>query len=356
MHIFLRIRLLGSLTIALSSLAATTTQAAERPADFDTFWDAQLAALANVPPDPVLTPGKFPPEQIAPGIAYTQFSLAVGPGERVRGQIAHPDRPGEKFPALVIFQWAGVYPLTPYFVTTPAQQGWLAVNVFAHDQPIDEPVAFYEDLNAGPLKNYWTLGADDRERSYFRRMFLGTRRALDFVREHPAWDGQVLVVQGTSQGAALALVAAALDPAVTAVLANVPAFCDHHASLEGRAASFPHWLQHTEGRDPAAVARTARYYDIVHFAPRVTAPVLISAGTLDTVCPPGGIELAARALAGPCEFILMPGADHQGENNTHAPYNDRARIWMEALRAGQPAPLQPADLHITDPQPSAIKP
>jgi cephalosporin-C deacetylase-like acetyl esterase len=87
------------------------------------------------------------------------------------------------------------------------------------------------------------------------------------------------------------------------------------------------------------VARAARYYDVVNFAPRIRAPTLIAAGALDTVCPPTGVELAARAVAGPCESILMPGADHQGKNDTHAPFLTRAQLWRDALRAGQPAPV-----------------
>lgn len=311
--------------------------AAERPADFDAFWDARLAALARVPIDPRLHPGNFPAP--APqGVAYAQFSLAVSPGERVRGQLAHPDRPGEKFPALVIYQWAGVYPLQPGTVTGNAAKGWLAVNVMAHDLPIDEPKACYDELARGALKDYGAIGADDRERSYFLRMFLGARRVLDFVRSHPAWDGRVLVTHGTSQGGTQALVAAALEPAVTAVVANVPALCDQNGPEAGRAMPYPYWLAKTAGRDPAAVARAARYHDVAHFAPRIRAPVLVAAGLIDETCPPAGVAAMANRLAGPREVLFMPQANHQGTDDGHRPYLTRAEAWLEALRRGDPPP------------------
>lgn len=309
--------------------------AAERPADFDAFWDARLSALARVPIDPRLHQGKFPAPK---GVAYSQFSLAVGPGERVRGQLAYPDRPGEKFPALVIYQWAGVYPLQPGTVTGNAAKGWLAVNVMAHDLPVDEPKAYYDELAKGALKDYGAIGADDRERSYFLRMFLGARRVLDFVRAHPAWDGRVLVTHGTSQGGTQALVAAALDPAVTAVVANVPALCDQNGPEAGRAMPYPYWLAKTDGRDPAAVAGAARYYDVVHFAPRIRVPVLVSAGLIDETCPPSGIAAMANRLAGPREVLFMPQANHQGADDSHRPYLNRAEIWLDALRKGEAPP------------------
>ena len=313
--------------------------AVPRPDDFDAFWDAELAKLALVPIDPVLRPGKTPAAAIPAGIEYTQFSLAVSATERVRGQLAYPKQDGKKFPALVIFQWAGVYPLSPGTVTGNAAQGWLAVNISAHDIPIDEPKAFYDALADGALKNYGCIGNDDRAKSYCLRMFLGVRRALDFVHAQPAWDGRILVAHGTSQGGTQALIAAALDPAVTAVVANVPAYCDQNGPAAGRAMPHPYWLANIEGRDPVVVASTARYFDVAHFAPRIRVPVLVSAGLIDETCPPTGVAAMANSLAGPHELILMPQANHQGSDNTHAPYNARAKIWLDALRAGKPAPI-----------------
>jgi cephalosporin-C deacetylase-like acetyl esterase len=315
--------------------------AVPRPDDFDAFWDAELAKLALVPPDPILSLGKTPASAIPTGIEYTQFSLAVSATERVRGQLAHPKHEGKKFPALVIFQWAGIYPLSPGTVTGNAAQGWLAVNISAHDLPLDEPKAFYDALAAGALKNYGCIGNDDRAKSYCLRMFLGVRRALDFVRSQPAWDGRILVAHGTSQGGTQALIAAALDPAVTAVVANVPAYCDHNGPAAGRALPHPYWLANTEGRASAeAVATTARYFDVAHFAPRIRVPALVSAGLIDETCPPAGIAAMANSLAGPREVLFMPQANHKGDHNTHAPYLARSKIWLDALRTGKAAPIQ----------------
>lgn len=309
--------------------------AAERPTDFDEFWDAQLAALGKVPLHPqVETPN---PQPVA-GVEYGKFSLAVNDTQRVRGQMAWPDRAG-KFPALIIYQWAGIYPLQQGTVTGNAQKGWLAVNVMAHDLPIDEPEAFYAELKNGDLKEYGLIGRDDREASYFRRMYLGARRVVDYVKSLPEWDGKTLVVHGTSQGGSQALVAAALADGVTAVVVNVPALCDQNAPSAGRGASYPYWTAKPPGDlDPAKISEAANYYDVVHFAPRVKVPVLVSAGLRDQSCPPHGIAAMANVLGGRKELIFLPGANHQGDGGTHEPYLRRMRVWLDALRDGQAVP------------------
>jgi cephalosporin-C deacetylase len=308
--------------------------AVPRPADFDAFWEGKLAGLAKVPMDPQVET----PEQKVAGVHFAKFSLAVGRDQRVRGQMAWPDKPG-KYPALVIFQWAGVYPLDRGTVLGNAQKGWLAVNVLPHDLPIDEPKSFYEEQAKGALKEYGLIGRDDRETSYFLRMYLGVRRVLDFVKTLPEWNGKTLVVHGTSMGAAQALVAAALDPDVTAVVANVPALCDQNGPEAGRGAPFPYWVaKEPGGLDPRKISEAARYFDVVHFGPRIQVPVLVSAGLADESCPPAGIAAMSNLLAGTKEVLFMPGANHQGDGGTHEPYLQRSKAWLETARFGRPLP------------------
>lgn len=315
--------------------ATEARPAAERPADFDAFWDGKVAAMTKIP---LAAQVETPDPQPVAGVRYAQFSLAMNDTQRVRGQMARPDKNG-KYPALVIFQWAGVYPLQPGTVTGNAQKGWLAVNVMPHDLPIGEPEAFYEELKNGALKEYGLIGRDNRETSYFLRMFLGARRVLDFVKTLPEWDGKTLVVHGTSKGGAQAIVAAALGEGVTAVVINVPAMCDQNAPSAGRGAPFPYWTAKPPGDlDTAKISEAADYYDVVHFAPRVKAPVLVSAGLRDQSCPPHGIAAMANALGGVKELIFLHGANHKGDGGTHEPYLKRSKVWLDALREENPVP------------------
>lgn len=49
-------------------------------------------------------------------------------------------------------------------------------------------------------------------------MYLRVLRALDYVKTLPEWDGKNLIVIGSSQCGAQAIVAAALDPQVSLCL------------------------------------------------------------------------------------------------------------------------------------------
>jgi cephalosporin-C deacetylase len=333
----------GTLLLEVKSTAAGTTnrpvlggalvapdkipRSAPRPADFDAFWDGKLATLAGVPMNPQLTAVT----NNVKGVSRWHITLDMPNGAKLRGQLARPDK-GEKFPAIIVFQWAGVYGLESWSVNNHAANGWLALNVSAHDLPVDQPKEFYKEQDAGPLKNYPMIGCEDREKSYFLRMFLACSRAVDYLASRPDWDGRTLVVTGTSQGGLQAIVAAALNPKVTAMMALVPAGCDTTAPQADRGYSWPGWGQWMSDDKRAAAQRTSVYFDGINFASRVKCPSLVGFGLLDDTARPAGIFLMTTQLGGPVEIINMPAADHQRKQE---PYNTRAKEWLEALKNGK---------------------
>lgn len=306
------------------------------PADFDTFWKEKIAELKKVPLNPKLETG----ESEKPGVAYSKVTLDNIRGTHINGQIARPET-GEKFPALLIVQWAGVYGLQKSWVTGRAAEGWLALNIEPHDLPIDQPESFYREQNSGPLRNYWAIGNDDRDTSYFLRMYLSCYQAVEYLKSRPDWDGKTIVVQGESQGGQQALMLAGLYPeAITACLANVPAGCDMLGPDAGTAPGFPRWYYNVDGKDPKKVREASRYFDIVNFARRIKCPTIVGLGLRDETCPPASILAATNQITAPKEVIILPKAGHQNENGTHAPYGERAYgAWLPALRQGKPAPV-----------------
>ena len=211
-----------------AAIAPTTLQpSVPRPADFDTFWDAKLKALSEVPINPVLTPT---PTEKAGVELYTVKLDSLG--SHVQGYLAKPSKEG-KFPALVILQWAGAYALQPAMVTDRAAEGWLTLDVNAHDLPPNQA--------KGVQTDYQTIGNTDRETSYFLNMYLRDSRAIDYIASRPDWDGKTIVITGTSMGGQQSLVTAALNPKVTAVIVNEPAGADSNGDLHGRKAGYPFW-------------------------------------------------------------------------------------------------------------------
>lgn len=304
------------------------------PADFDTFWNDKLKELAAVPANPVLEPAESGKE----GVDYWKITLDNIRGTKIRGQLARPKAPGKR-PALLIVQWAGVYPLAKDWATNQAQNGWLTLNINAHDLPIDAPAEFYkEQQEKHGLAGYPAIGNEDRDTSYFLRMYLSCYRAAEYLAGREDWDGKTLVVMGSSQGGLQSIMIAGLHPKVTALMANVPAGCDQTGPLVGRQPGWPMWFYQTRGKDAEKVKAASRYYDVVNFARRVTCPALISAGLIDETCPPAGIIAAYNQLKGQRELVVMEHSDHQGRNNTQAEYYVRLNAWLKELAAGKSVP------------------
>ncbi len=316
---------------------ARLSQAA--PADFDQFWSEKLKELAAVPMNPVLQKVDVPN---APGVDYYKVTLDNIRGTHVQGQLARPTT-GEKFPAILILQYAGVYPLKKDEVTNRAAKGWLALNISAHDLPIDESDDFYKQKKDGDLKNYVYMGSEDREQSYFLRMLLGCVRAAEYLTSRPDWDGKTLIVTGTSQGGLQSFATAALFPKATGLMVNVPAGCDVYGPKANptRAFGWPYWLSNwgPRDRDPAKVAATAGYFDAAYFAERVKCPSLVSVGLIDDTSRPFGVISAFNSIQAPKELIIMTRSNHHGTGGAQALYFTESANWIAALQQGKPLPM-----------------
>jgi cephalosporin-C deacetylase len=315
---------------------------APRPEDFDTFWNAQLDALAKIPANPQLQ--EIP--NVRSGITYYKITLDNIAHTHIQGQLARPAEGGEskKFPALLIVQWAGVYALDKNTVTNRAAQGFLTLNIEPHDLPIDESPAFYKAQDAGPLHNYPSIGAESRDTSYFLRMYLACYRAAEYLASRPDWDGKTLIVTGTSMGGQQCLITAGLSPHITAATALVPAGCDLTGALAGRDPGFPKPnLWYGQPADPKKALDTARYFDVVNFAPRIHCPILVGMGLLDTTCPAVGIYAAINQLnpKTPRELVILPRSQHQEDHGSQSPFNKRNEAWLKALQKSDPAPIPP---------------
>lgn len=306
-----------------------------RPDDFDAFWKGKLDELAAVPANPQL---EVQPSE-KDGVDYWHITMDNVRGTHIRGQLARPTS-GDKLPALLLVQYAGVYGLPKTNVTGYAAQGWLALNILAHDLPIDQPPAFYQQQSEQALKNYTAIGNDDREQSYFLRMYLACSRAVDYLAARPDWNGTVLAVSGTSQGGLQSFVAAGLNPKVTAVMALVPAGCDDTAALAGRVAGWPYWMASATGKDPKKAQETSRYFDAVNFASRITCPTLVGVGLIDLTARPAGVCAAFNQFKGPKELVVLPLSDHHGTHGAQAAFTARAGAWRAALLKGQAPPVK----------------
>ncbi len=282
------------------------------PPDFDAFWDAERTRLAALPLDAKWTPL---PDHSAAGVDCSQINLQnVGLTEgasRLYGILCMPHAPG-KYPALLSVPGAGVRPYRG--LAEIAGRGLITFQIGIHGIPVIQPQEVYDSLARGGLSGYPTFGLDSRERYYYRRVYTGTLRANDFLTSLPQWDGRNLGVTGGSQGGALAIVTAGLDRRVTRLAAYYPALSDVTGYLHARAGGWPHMFRAVDGpnvhRDEAKIV-TSRYYDVVNFARRVTAPGLYSWGFNDETCPPTSMYSAYNIITAPKRLMLAYDTGHR---------------------------------------------
>jgi cephalosporin-C deacetylase-like acetyl esterase len=306
----------------------------EDPPDFDAFWSAGKEALAKIPVNARLT---LLPEYCTSAVNVYHVNLQNVPsGEgasRLYGILCEPKAEG-KYPALLDLPGAGVQPYRGQIGF--AEKGIITFQMGIHGIPVNLDPSVYESLSLGALSGYMTLNLDNRDRYYFRRVYLGCVRANDFLTSLPKWDGRHLAVRGASQGGALSIVTAALDPRVTGLAVYFPGLCDLTGYLKGRAGGGPPIFirEGPGGNRTKEKIEVSRYYDAVNFGKRVKVPGIYTWGFNDESCPPTSMFAAYNVIPGPKTLLLALEAGHFSTTEQ----TERVSAWLERLLKGQETP------------------
>jgi len=270
----------------------TIRPARPEPADFDAFWSANRAELAETPLAVLERRPVPPPADAEEAVACFDVKLACAGPKPVSGYLCVPRGKGGKYPVILCVDGAGVHDSGKL-----AFPGAVTLTINAHGIDNGRPEPFYRNLEQGALKGYPLFGADDRSTIYFKYMFLRVLRALEYLKILPEWNRRDIVVRGGSQGGAQALFGAAMDRDVTLAVTSVPAMCDFAGCFASprRTGGWPRPYG-PDGKDSPRW-RAWDYYDCVNFARRITCRTFVSAGLADTTCPPTSVFCMFDALA-----------------------------------------------------------
>ena len=288
------------------------------PADFDTFWGSTLEEARRAP-----IAAEFKPFDAGLKlIDVFDVTFAGFGGHPVKGWFFLPAGTTKKLPLVIRYLGYGGGRGLPHDQLPWPAAGYAHLVMDTRGQgsawaPGDTP----DPVGSDPAHpGYMTRGILSRDTYYYRRVFTDAVRAVEAAISHPLVDASRIAVVGGSQGGGISLAAAALDPKITAVMADVPFLCD-----------FPRAVRITP-RDPypeisrfLAVHRdkvdrvfeTLRYFDGTVFAQRIKAPTLVSVAMMDTICPPSTVYAAFNALASSDKTLADYGFnDHEG-GGTH---------------------------------------
>lgn len=272
------------------------------PPDFELFWKEAKAELAKVPVKPVLT---LMPERCTDKVDVYHVSIDNFKG-KIYGILCKPKAEG-KYPAILHVPGAGIRPY--YGDLGNAEKGIITFQIGIHGIPVNLDQGIYDDLRAGALDGYWRANLDDKDNYYYKRVYLGCVRAVDFIEGLDCFNGENIAVTGGSQGGALSIITAGLDDRIDYLAAFYPALSDLTGYLHGRAGGWPHMFRDGFTNKPEKV-ETSKYFDVVNFARFVKVPGWYSWGYNDNVCPPTSMHAAYNVIKAPKELHIFQETQH----------------------------------------------
>ena len=70
----------------------------------------------------------------------------------------------------------------------------ITLQIGIHGVPVDMPDGVYRDLGSAALSGYWRYSMNDRDEHYYKRVYTGCARAVDFLCSLPEFDGKTIDV------------------------------------------------------------------------------------------------------------------------------------------------------------------
>ena len=288
-----------------------------QPDDFDAYWERGLSDLKATGMDYTLEPADFS----APGLDCHYLWFTCIGNAKIRCKYVRPTQVDGRIRGIV-----------SYHGYTHHSGDWFNLLPFAYagaallSMDVRGQGGHSQDTSTadGPsLFGHIVRGADDPDpdRLFYRNVYLDAVKAswilmsLDFV------DPDRIGVFGNSQGGALSLVAAALNPQIRMAAPIHPFLSDFKRIIEMDLNKGPYegFYFYFKKYDPLheredAFFNRLGYIDVQNFSDRVKAQVLWQTGLMDTVCPPSTQFAAYNKLTCPKTMLISPEYAHEPIN------------------------------------------
>lgn len=286
-----------------------------RPADFDSYWAEALRELDATPPSPQLVPSfEITPKGVE---CFDLWFTGVG-GARIYSKYLRPAA-AKNAPAVLQFhgysgnggEWSGKLGYVG--------QGFCVAAMDARGQG-----GRSEDqggVQGTTLNGHIIRGLDDPDprNLLFRNIFLDTAQLARAVMSLPEVDAGRVGAMGGSQGGALTLACAALEPRVKRAAPVFPFLCDYRRVWEmdqarDAYAELKYFFRHFDPRHEREneIFTKLGYIDLQHLAPRIKAEVLMFTGLMDTICPPSSQFAAYNKMTCKKDVVIYPDFGHEG--------------------------------------------
>ncbi|SFT01863.1 alpha/beta fold hydrolase [Paenibacillus sp. BC26] len=285
-----------------------------KPADFDAYWDRALTEMRQTDAAVELIPSAFQTPQAE---CFDLYFTGVK-GARVHAQYARPRNAAAPHPAVVQFHGytghSGDWTERLAYVS-------LGYSVFAMDcrgqgGKSEDTGSVKGNTHHGHI----IRGLDDEpDQLLFRHIFLDTAQLAGIALHMPEVDPSRVYAMGGSQGGALTIACAALEPRIAKLAPVFPFLSDYRRVWEMDLAKdayhelrtyFRHFDPQHEREDE--IFTKLGYIDIQHLADRIQGEVLMGVGLMDTICPPSTQFAAYNKIGSKKRLEIFPDFGHEG--------------------------------------------
>jgi len=285
------------------------------PDDFDSFWQATVEEAQRFPLEVRFEPFDAGLKMLEVfDVTFNGFG-----GQPIKGWFLLPKIRSEPLPCIVEFIGYGGGRGLPLEWLAFASAGYAHLVMDTRGQGSawrtgDTPD--YELEGSNPQHpGFMTRGILNPRTYYYRRVFTDGVRAVEAALSHAAVDSSRIAVTGASQGGGISIAVAALEPAVTVCLPDVPFLCQYRRATElVDTAPYNEISKYLRvHRDKLeAVFSTLEYFDGVNFAARAKSKTLFSVALMDQICPPSTVFAAFNHWAGDKQISVHPYNGHEG--------------------------------------------
>ena len=185
---------------------------------------------------------------------------------------------------------------------------------------------------------------DGPECLFYKDVYLDIYSLVEIVASLDLVDEEHLSSYGASQGGALALVAAALNPRIKQTVAIYPFLSDFRRVLEigNTSEAYDELFRYFKFHDPFhetedEIIQTLSYIDVKNMAHRIQGKARMITGLADDVCYPITQFAIYNRLECTKEHHLMPEYEHEAMN---VYVNDRVFNWLCGSKIDHPSLLE----------------
>lgn len=268
------------------------------PSDFQNFWQQTRSELDSVAPEYKFSINK---KYSSDSVDVYDVEMRSLGNVRVNGYYAQPKNKTNLPVILHVQGYSSV--MTPSGLRDSVAQFFLNIRGHGNSK---------KDVNPG-FPGYLLKGLDSAKNYIYRGAYMDCIRAVDFIFTRSEIDTNKIAIMGGSQGGALSFVTAALDKRIKLCAPDVPFLSNFRLYFQIANWPFNEFKPYAMSRFKSvdSLYSVLDYFDVSHFTPQITCPVIMGVGLYDDVCPPAINFSAYNNLSSTDKkYILYPKSGH----------------------------------------------